>query len=1270
MLRRAIYAAAMLIGLLAPALSQAPPAVPALPDTQRLTAYSISASLCDCAVGFALYGDGTDADNWIQVYLNGTRILSTDPAHGWFLSSATGPIGAIPLPITDAFLNFSVPQTGTVQIVGARRPRRLSQFPENRGITARDFNEALTDIVAQNRENWDKVNGLTTGAMPLTVGVTPITGGINSYCLSDNAGLLGVVNCSFGLIVGSTTVTGGSSNAILFNSGGVLGANFLGGSGTQCVQVNNAGALTVSGGGPCGSSSPITISGLAITRAQIPTTNTGGAQSLTLVGYSTANDLGFGAPYSCSGQSSSSLLAIQDAVGTWCALSLGPGIPINIGWFGATGNGSTDDAPAIQAAIDALNGQQQQSIFCPAGVYRTTIPIFLEQPAGLRGADGTHGNTWNIGAYYALSETVNYLGVAYISLQNLNLSNQPDISPTWWRKFAWAVGTTYALNDVVSYRGVPWKSLSNANTGHTPPAVDAAAWNSGTTYSSGQMVNWGGSVYESIQNANLNNNPNTSPTFWKIWWTQWWTQNSNSGAFGYSFIGPPTGYFNLGCVIEPTYQNGVWLQLGAGNGMIVKNINLSYTGHGTSLYNGQEPTNGVGICIPGDGAGSNRATLEQIVITGVFTGVQTSCNVNVGNGGSLGAENTLRKVAVFNCVVYFSTLGTQNFVNTIEEGSSGCLDGPTVQTGVQANIHGGNYSVTNEQTVSNTFTTSGTSGLTVTGCGGGPCTYQLTTTIVSSSGGTGGAGPSTGPDSFITNCPVGSEGCVYNSWTILLPHYGLVPLTLVSYNRGTNVATFQFWPQWNIYYYHFTDATTVSDISTEVAAVTQFYGTERGTTFTGGALDISDIHVENAACTTFLFNNSSGGDSGSRVRRIFFNVNPSLDNYGPANGGGPGNPSFPQYVCAQSFPFLNITNASVTFESIRWSVDRGNSSVIIDLAGLSSECRFDSYGSQLWNPAIRTGFQNSPSVYSTPNGACNWTTSPWMPGSYNTYQYINSMSPAMGFYPASYGGVRLPIALYSTLSAALPASVGDTYPAISGQTIYSVLDITCVSCSPSTPAKWVQSAHLGYSWGQNLTTGNVTGLSWSNKGGSCVVLANANLFNVIFPGLGITLANGVGGATTHYIITGIQPWTSLDGGTHRGYFTIVGTNGNCGAGTSGTTYTGTTIGQDSFNWNNVQLASVAPPALSACGTSPAVSAGSNAQSGSFTTGSSGTPTACTVVFAAAYPNQAFCSISAANAAANGVTGGTYISAQNASAFTVTLGTGTNSAKYNYTCQGS
>lgn len=160
MLRKLILSLALMAGLV-PAFAAPPPPVPALPDSERRTSYSISGSTCACSVGFQIYQDSTDVDNWLEVWISGVRYLSTDPVFGWAITSATGTLGTIPRPITNAVLTFNAVQTGTVQIVSAQRPRRLSTFSENQGVAARDFNQVLNGLTAQLRDNWDKTNDIT-----------------------------------------------------------------------------------------------------------------------------------------------------------------------------------------------------------------------------------------------------------------------------------------------------------------------------------------------------------------------------------------------------------------------------------------------------------------------------------------------------------------------------------------------------------------------------------------------------------------------------------------------------------------------------------------------------------------------------------------------------------------------------------------------------------------------------------------------------------------------------------------------------------------------------------------------------------------------------------------------------------------------------------------------------------------------------------------------------------------------------------------------------
>lgn len=174
MLKKLLPSLGLLAALIVPLgaiFAQVPPPVPALPDAERRVQYSISGTTCNCSVGFALFGDGVDYGNWIEVWVNGALQSSST----YTITSATGPLAIIPRPITDALLTFNAATTGTVQIVGARRPRRTSQFAENQGVSARNLNQVITDIVAVERELWDKTNDVTGRAVLAPPGETLLT---------------------------------------------------------------------------------------------------------------------------------------------------------------------------------------------------------------------------------------------------------------------------------------------------------------------------------------------------------------------------------------------------------------------------------------------------------------------------------------------------------------------------------------------------------------------------------------------------------------------------------------------------------------------------------------------------------------------------------------------------------------------------------------------------------------------------------------------------------------------------------------------------------------------------------------------------------------------------------------------------------------------------------------------------------------------------------------------------------------------------------------
>lgn len=132
-----------------------PAPIPILPDLERRATYSPVASAGPFDVGFDLYGDGTDYESWLRVFLDGLELL---PRTQWTLSSPSGPISAERArPIRDAQITLAAPATGQLVIVGEMRPRRTTQLTEGRGVSGRDFNLLATRLMTAAREYYDRI---------------------------------------------------------------------------------------------------------------------------------------------------------------------------------------------------------------------------------------------------------------------------------------------------------------------------------------------------------------------------------------------------------------------------------------------------------------------------------------------------------------------------------------------------------------------------------------------------------------------------------------------------------------------------------------------------------------------------------------------------------------------------------------------------------------------------------------------------------------------------------------------------------------------------------------------------------------------------------------------------------------------------------------------------------------------------------------------------------------------------------------------------------
>lgn len=906
--------------------------------------------------------------------------------------------------------------------------------------------------------NGNLVTPSVTGG--LVVGTTPITGGSNTQIFYNNAGVLGSEAIpSSSIVVGSTVITGGTSGQVLYNNAGVVGTEAPPG-GTITV-----GTTTITSGTT--NELLYDVSGVVQqvpvgTASQVLSTQSSGkpafASTILSVSVKDFGAIGDGQRHLLSTIYGS--LAAAQAVYPWVD-DLTPEV----------------DYCAIQSAIDYAYNNLYRTITVPRGAYCLTAPIFLDAPNSMR--DQVHNNAGGV------------------------------------RKGRYNPASTYSTGDIVQYNGIPWIALQNVPINNAP---FFGTINIFTLLPPAQSVYW-----QFYYACSANGSSNAAL--------------SNVESWAASLIGEPgqwtAGTLANGTSFVPDYINGPCVYIGPLNGGTASDFNVYFSPvadvlgypYGIGINGGQNPY-GIGVAIAATGGGSSRTVLENVGVVNCYTAFQFGAT-----GGPLGDSNVCRRLACSNCYMGIITLGTQNFIDGFYDCNIAATIGININRGI-ANVYGGNWSAEFEQTHANTFAVTGTTAFAIsTGSGfyawgsavfpyPNPTSKIVFTTHV------------TTPDSnLITLSYTDGRAGVYNSFAMNTANYGVVPLICTNYNAGTQVITLEVFPPWMDFFVgNNTSFLTSTDFQNEIVNCTKLYAVESVFTFQCSVATYG-CFIENI-CTTILNSNQSYGPS--ILSGLYFDADVTLSNYAPAVQV---NDSLnAQYFVQKSFPFI-FANTDVILDSVRFQApdftyDTINTYCTSFARVIVRDCTYS--GSSLGTPPINPSFTmlfgplaaQGGVTYRRENtfvGNLVLDINPNVPTKQNpntiAAQWLASGGACrtLGFRPDPNIVPMVRPDYVATIGnpQALPAisNTACDYPLIYGGTIYQ-------TSTPHLPGNFlVESSHDYYSYHQDLTTSNISGLAWTAKGQSPCIYMDANSMSMMFLGLVIGLTTNAG--INYYVVTGI-----------------------------------------------------------------------------------------------------------------------------------------------------
>jgi hypothetical protein len=858
--------------------------------------------------------------------------------------------------------------------------------------------------------------------------------------------------------------------------------------------------------------------------------------------------------------------------------------------FGATGNGSTDDTKAIQAAIDYAFANNLSAVYCPKGNYATSDSLWLDPPNNMR--------------------LQTFTGQAYID------------------NGAGGAGTTLHV-------------LSGSLSNGSAVGLEVGSHVYGSGIMPDTVILSGGPLVNSVGIFTVNNAQQVGSSGSPIRITGNDPSNPTATGFSFSFFGDPSdnqGFTN--CRIYPNFNNGHAIEVGTGAGMMVANIAvLGHQNSGPIGYRGGMPSNGVGIAVNGGNAGSSPALIRDVSIDHFYTLV----NTNTNNNGNLSDGNTFERVSGSSAYVGINIQGSNTLVNHVLD--SRFIDiavGISNLGGNPVNVDGGQ--IQSETGANNSYTMGSVSGIVNTGAtpgGDGPFTF---TAVLSAPTVTGGFDP-TG-FGWVGN----SE--VYSWWGLLTPDFGVVPMTLTAWNSGTNQATFQLYEPWVFGQFGAIDLSNTTHLSAEIQAVTTIYTTERVYTARGAGIALNGVTTENASsCATVIDNvNSQAANVPTHIKDLLnlgsayaFSVGntaykycvrtmPVIQQESPGNpliidggdwasGGSPGwrtietvgTPSGIIVRGAQNLHVMfqdgnsggygwgQVTGVTNTWESEARGL--GTLDKDYSLPSLLSQARGLLNNSEITSPfcgvepcpwalpnlsatvlalvcpggniascgTLPTFYKYFPIACRTVFKSVDWNTGAVTPPSvtgggiflrsascpgYSWGQnitdatvsaYLDSINRAAASFTGSISGTAL------TVSSGTGITVGDY---LSGAGVTAGTYITGGSGTLWTVN---QSPLVG-----NETMYATAPVTWRHIGQSPVLYLDANTLSLMFPGLGFSLDSGDGSGPHNYVVTGVYE--------DLGYVTVIRADQNAGGLLTGNTTqvyscsSSCTIGQAPFSW--------------------------------------------------------------------------------------------------------